>query len=149
MLLEPITALTLLLAQTGQGELLASRGASNAQVRVQTTERGLELQVSNLTPGSYRVLLASSCPLERRPTDIGTGKVDSRRRSGTETRPLPDPKLRLGTLLISDRTPSEHSVSMPASAEGSSWTHVLIQEGEVSPSLSDRFGLVACGPRPS
>ncbi len=121
------------------------RGASNVTGWVRRDATHLEVEIRNAVPGAYRIGVAVRCPREEKPSDVRTGRVAPDRRSGLQQQPLEMEAFDLGALIVDDRTPTRAQFVLPSVAKRRGLNAVLIREEEgVSPSLSDRFGLVAC-----
>lgn len=142
-------------ASTTNDALFYARGASNVTGTARFDGTTLTLRVKNLAPGGYTVGLARRCPPERRPSDVRRGVVDTRRRAGDVPKPIPIKWAKLGTLMSSDRKPATYEIEIVNRPEGRGPGAIFLREhADVSPSLSDPYGLVACilmerGPMPT
>jgi len=137
----------LLLALPGLQPNVAARGASNGRVRVENDGRRLSVTAQNLSVGRYAVLLGVRCPVPDAPAEVRTGRIPTEDRTGKDPDPLSFEHRKVGELEVTDKTKAMTMSVDEFSEEGLDFV-MLREMAPASPSLSDRHGLVACGPLP-
>ena len=125
---------------------IPSRGASNARIQVEIDGALIRLSAKNLAVGTYEVRLARRCPVAKAPAEVRTGRVPPRR-SGGEPKPLPFESVALGELTVTDKT-LVTTTTLDRPKRENLEVLMLKEDASASPSLSDRYGLVACGRLP-